>query len=144
MIQISTQAFREAAAKLQAIGSAFESEKFEQVLLGAVEPIKQGVIANVHSVTGKTVSAVESGLGHGALPSAYVKVDKKIAYVMWRGRPYPYPYAVEAGHGTVSAHPFFRKAVDDNRAAVRRLVNEGSREVLNPYIGTSQVGGEFA
>lgn len=130
--------------KLEGLGDLPATERFGRMLVQSMEPIRLGVINNIHSVTGRTVSAVVSGMGRGAKPSAFVKVDKTIAFTVWRGKAYPYPYAVESGHGKAPAYPFFRNAVNANRSMVRSLVNEGSRDVLMEYVHSPQTGGEFA
>ena len=142
-LSISTKGFREAVAKLHALGNAPASAGFRTMLADTMEPIRMGVIRNIHSITGRTVQDVESGIGRGASPSAYVKVGRRFAIAISRGKRISYPRVVEAGHGKVPAYPFFRNAVEANRPAVRRSINAGVRDFFQPYIQSPQIGGEF-
>lgn len=140
---MSSKNIRAAADYLLEVRSAPTSARFRKMLVEAIEPIRTGVIANIHSVTGRTVKAVVAEPGLGARPSSHVRVDGDIASKMGkRGIPYRYPYAVEAGHRRAPAYPFFQRGVEANRAAVLRNVNAGAAEILFPP--TSKPGGEFA
>lgn len=144
---LRVKGFDEAIAKLKGIEKAPQSRQFQRVLLDAADVIRKAAIANVHSVTGRTVSAIVIAPGAGANPSAYVKLDKRLASLIWRGRRFPYPYAVEAGHGgphPAAAHPFFGPAVIANRSKVRRMIKDGIEDVLHPYVTSLSVGGEFS
>ncbi len=124
-----------------------KQQQFRQVLATALEPIRDAAAANVHSITGRTVEALQIAPGRSETnPSAYLKVDKRIASVLWRNRPFPYPFAVEAGHGgkhPAAAHPWFRRGFETGRSATRRLVRDGIEEFLNPYMTSLSIGGEF-
>jgi hypothetical protein len=137
-MQISTKGFKEAVLRLRELSNVAQTEKFRGVLVTALEPVQAGVIANIHSVTGKTASAVVLAAGNSLMnPSAYVKVDKKVAHAMWKGKPFPYPYVVE------SQTHFFLRAVEANRSRTRGITREGIADLLRPYQTTMSIGGEF-
>jgi len=146
-MQLSTKGLKEAVAKLKLMEDIGATQKFRQVLVEALEPMKDAAISNVHSVTGRTVQAIVVMEGKGINPSAYLKVDKKIAFVMSKGKASPYPYFVNFGHGgphPAAAYPFFSDAVQSNKAGARRIVRDGIRDVLDPYITSMSIGGEFS
>jgi hypothetical protein len=146
-MKISTKGFPEAVAKLKGMANAPKLQQFQRTLLNAAQVIATEVKSNVHSITGRTVSAIVVVPGKGSSPSAIIKVDKRLAAAVSRGKRFPYPYAVEAGHGgphPAAAHPFFAKAVQAKRAEARRIIKVGVEDVLDPYIGSSGVGGQFS
>lgn len=88
-MRISTRGFKEAVARLGQLGDVPQSRQFRGALVDALQPIRTAAIGNVRSISGRTVSAIVVAEGKGRSPSAYVKVDRKLAYVLWRGRPFP-------------------------------------------------------
>ncbi len=144
--RISTGGFKEAAKRLEELGDVPETQKFRRVLVEALEPIRARSVANVHSISGKTAAAIVVSPGKGQRPSAYIKVDRRLASVLWRGRPLAYPYPVEYGHGgkhPAPPHPFFRPAFEAARSETRRIVNDGLEELFQPYQHAPAIGGEF-
>jgi hypothetical protein len=140
---LTSKNLREAAEIVQGMRSAAASDRFRNMLAHAVKPVEEGVKANIHSLTGRTVRGVVSGPGKGVMPSAFVAVDPTIASRPSKkaGRDYPYAYPVEAGHGKVPPHPFFRQAVEMNRAAVRARVEQGAADIIIPP--SAKTGSEF-
>ncbi len=143
---ISAKGFKEATEKLKGMANVQQAKKFQQTLLDGVGVIADDAKNRVHSITGRTVSAIITAPGKGATPSAYVKVDRKLASVISRNRRSAYPFFVEFGHGgphPAPPHSFFKAAIIAKRASARRIVKDGIEEVLNPYVGPSSIGGEF-
>jgi hypothetical protein len=146
-MRISTRGFKEAVVRLNELGDVPQTQKFRDMLVTALEPIREAAVGNVHSISGKTASAIVVSAGKGTSPSAYVKVDRKVATALWKGRQFAYPYAVEYGHGgphPAVAHPFFMPAVESGRSEVRSIVNDGAEELLRPYTSPVGIGGEFS
>lgn len=147
-MRISTKGFPEAVARFRAMAEAPRKQQFRDALVAALEPISEGAKANVNPITGRTVQAVVTASGRSETnPSAYIKVDKRIAFAMWNAKPFPYPFAVEAGHGgkhPAPAHPWFRPAFEAGRSQTRSLVRDGIAEFLHPYMTTLSIGGEFS
>lgn len=138
-MRISTKGFPEAVARLKQLAIAMESQKFQSVLVSALEPMAQQAKSNVHSVSGRTAQAIVVAAGKNLqYPSAYFKVDKKIASTPWRGKPFPYPYRVNILSG------FFTNAVLGGRPGARRIVRDGIEDILRPYTTTLSIGGEFS
>lgn len=146
-MRISTRGFKEAVARLNELGDIGQTQKFRRVLVEALEPIRAQAVSNVRSLSGRTAAAIVVSEGHGQNPSAYIKVDRRLATALWKGRPFAYPYAVEFGHGgphAASEHPFFRPAFLSARSATRAIVNDGVEALLRPYTTTMSIGGEFS
>lgn len=147
-MRISTRGFKEAVERLRQLGEAPQAQAFRDTLVDALEPMASQARANVNSITGRTVSAIVVSPGKNPeFPSAYLKVDRRIASMPWRGKPFAYPYAVEYGHGgprPAPAHPFFAPAYVGTRAQTRQIVRDGIEQLLRPYITTMSVGGEFS
>lgn len=147
IMRISSAGLKECVARLNEIGNAGQTDKFRAVLVAALEPIRDQAIQNIHSVSGRTAAAIVVAAGKSQNPSAYVKVDRKLAQALWKGRPFSYPYAVEYGHGgphAAPAHPFFGPAFRSARAEVRSLVNDGAREMFTAYTSPVGIGSEFS
>jgi len=147
-MRISTRGFKEAVERFQQMADAPQrQQEFRRVLVDALEPIRAEAARNVHSITGRTVDALTVAAGASpTYPSAYLKIDRNIAFAMWRGKKFPYPFAVEAGHGgkhPAEAHPWFRPAFDSKRAVTRQMVRDGIEQFLHPYVTSLSVGGEF-
>lgn len=145
--RISTRGFKEAADRCRELGDVPESREFRQVLVRALEPVRDRAVANVHSITGRTAAAIVVGSGKGIAPSAWVKVDKRVATALWNGRSISYPTMVEAGHGgkhPAPPHPFFRPAFDSAKAQTRQIVRDGIEDLIHPYQQTPTIGGEFS
>lgn len=138
-----SSAFAEVEKDLRGLSDLAKSEKLTQVLVDALQPARAAAIGKVHSVTGKTVAAITVNPGRGRLISANLKVDKKIAYAFWYGKPYAYPYAVEFGHGKTPAHPFFNDAVRSARSEMGDIVQDGLDKLIGDYVSGLSIGGEF-
>jgi len=136
-MRISTKGFAEAIAKLKGLENAPKAQRFQRVLLDAAQVVATEAKNNVHSVTGRTVSAITVSPGKGSNPSAYVKVDRRLASVVSRGGRFAYPYAVEAGHGgkhPAPAHSFFKKAVRAKRTEARRIIKAGIQDAISDTV----------
>jgi len=152
-VNISSKGLKEAVARLVELGDIGQTDKFRGLLVGALEPIRDAAIENIHSVSGRTAAAIIVAPGKNQIyPSAYVKLDRKVATSIWNNKEtgsfqYSYPYAVEYGHGgprPAPAHPFFGPAFRENRAEVRRIVADGVRDLLDPYRSPVGIGAEFS
>jgi len=134
---------RAAAAMVEGMRDAAASQRFRKMLVDSLEPAKDAVLRNIHSVTGRTARGVTVGPGRGFQPSAFLAIDPTIATRPSKktGRNYPYPYAVEYGHGKVPPHPFFQTGVNSARSEVKANVEAGAAAILFP--ASSQIGGEF-
>ncbi len=153
MLDVKSENFKLTATLLRDMVNAAgpDSPKLVQVLVDALDITKRAIVGRVHSVTGKTVKAITVAAGKSLRgPSAYVKIDRNIASVLWAKKkgadktPFPYPFAVEYGHGgphPAPPHAFFKDGVDDSKSEVRDAVREGIADILFP--GSSQVGSEF-
>lgn len=136
-VEIDVEGLAEAARRIRSVMSALESEDVEKVLVKGAEVVGRQVRANIRSMTkrrsGRLLSAVKISKGkrRGKLfATAFTAMDRKKA---------PHSHLVEYGHrvvrnGQVVGHaaprPFFRAAVDQTRAEVGRIVNEGIAQLI--------------
>lgn len=125
--------FKQLSVDLRAL-KLENTPEVRRVLADSLIPLRDQVRANVHSVSGRTVAATVIIETHGgSTPAAAVKVDKRIASVMWRGRPYAYPRVVNFGHGgahPAGAHPFFSDAVESTSDEVAERLTNGLEELI--------------
>lgn len=125
-------------ARLKALGDATQTREAQRILVDALEPVREAILANIHSISGRTAAAVKVAPGAiqpgtFANPTAFLTIDRKIAFTMWKGKRFAYPYSVEVGHGGPHAappHPFFLPPYQAARAEVRARVIEGFQDLL--------------
>lgn len=136
-VEIDVKGLEEAARRIRSVLHALESEDVEKVLLKGANIVGRAVRTNIRTMTkrhtGRLLSSVKVSKGkrRGRLfATAFAAMDRKKA---------PHSHLVEYGHqvvrnGQVVGHaaprPFFRAAVDQTRAEVGRIVNEGIAQLI--------------
>ena len=125
---ISIEGMDEIIKNFKRIASTVDEKDMENNLLEAAMVIRDD--AKARAPLGKTGKLRDSIVAKRfnnptkGKPGAFVAIDYRIA---------PYAHLVEYGHGgsnPAPAHEFFRPAMDNNIATVKRMIESGILEII--------------
>lgn len=137
-MRITVKGLKEANARLKDLGDSCEAKHMKQVLVDALDVVRQAALSNVRALTKTRTGNLQRSLmtkpgKSDTYAAAFTKADRKVA---------PHAHLIEYGHritrtngrqgfiGSVAPRPFFRPALDATRGTVRRMVTQGIKRLI--------------